>query len=219
MLKTKDLFSFDKSLAGEHLSKFEYPWQALGSIPLIILKIGSLLSESEYNEVYPSVWIHKSVVVAPTAFVAAPAVIGENSEIRHCAFIRGSVLVGKNCVIGNSTEIKNSILFDGVQVPHFNYVGDSILGCKAHMGAGAVTSNVKSDKSRVSVFFGGEKIETGLRKLGAMIGDYTEIGCNCVLNPGTIIGKNSQIYPLSSVRGTVEHNRIYKSADTIVIKE
>ncbi len=219
MLKTKDLFSFDKSLAGEELSKFEYPWQALGSIPLIIMKIGSLLSDKEYNEVYPSVWIHKSVVVAPTAFIAAPAIIGEESEIRNCAFIRGSVLVGKNCIIGNSTEIKNSILFDRVQVPHFNYVGDSILGFGAHMGAGAVTSNVKGNKSKVSVFFGEEKFETGLRKLGAMIGDGAEIGCNCVLNPGTVIGRNTQIYPLSSVRGAVESNCIYKSVDTIVTKQ
>lgn len=218
MLRTKDLFTLDKTLAGEYLSRFNYPWFVLESIAEIIKKIGKALSKEEYDEISPCVWIHKSAKVDKTASVSPPAIIGENSEVRHCAFIRGSVLVGKNCVIGNSTEVKNSIIFDGVQIPHYNYVGDSILGYKAHLGAGAITSNVKSDKTKVSVRCDGEKIETELKKFGAMVGDYAEIGCNCVLNPGTIIGRNSNVYPLSSVRGTVKENSIYKSAEKIVTK-
>lgn len=217
MLKTKELFSLDKTLAGEYLSHFEYPWQALKGIKEAIEKIGAGLSE-EYTEISPCVWVHESVNIAPTAFIGAPAIIGEGTEIRHCAFIRGSAIIGKNCVIGNSTEVKNAIIFDSVQIPHYNYVGDSILGYKAHVGAGAITSNVKSDKSLIAVKFGAEKIETGLKKFGAMIGDYVEIGCNSVLNPGTVIGKNSNIYPLSSVRGTVPENSIFKGMNNIVTK-
>ncbi|MBQ8504006.1 MAG: UDP-N-acetylglucosamine pyrophosphorylase [Clostridia bacterium] len=218
MLKTKDLFSLDKTLAGEYLSRFNFPWFVLEAITEIIRKIGKDLPEEEYDEVSSMVWVHKKALISPSAYIAAPAIICEGAEIRQGAFIRGSVLIGKDCVVGNSTEVKNSILFDGVQVPHYNYVGDSILGYKAHLGAGAVTSNVKSDKTNVAVRCDGEKIETGLRKFGAIIGDNAEIGCNSVLNPGTVIGKNSVVYPLSSVRGTVKENSIYKAADKIVEK-
>ena len=219
MLKTKELLSLDKSLAGELLSSFTYPWQALSSIKGFILEIGKSLPEDEYTSPAENVWIHKSAVVAPTAYIGAPCIIGENTEVRHCAFIRGSALIGKNCVVGNSTEIKNAILFDNVQVPHYNYVGDSILGYKSHMGAGSVTSNVKSDKTLVVLRSEGERYETGLKKFGAVLGDYVEVGCNSVLNPGTVIGRNTNIYPLSSVRGEIPADSIYKSAEKIVYKE
>ncbi len=218
MLRTKDLFSLDKTLAGEYLARFNFPWFVLDSVGEIIKKIGRDLPESDYTQTAENVWVHKSATVSDSASVNGPAIVGEGTEVRQGAFIRGSALIGKNCVVGNSTEIKNSILFDGVQVPHYNYVGDSILGYKAHLGAGAITSNVKSDKTYVRVYCEGEKIETGLRKFGAIIGDFAEIGCNSVLNPGTVIGKNSTVYPLSSVRGTVKENSIYKSSDTIVDK-
>lgn len=219
MLETKELLSLDKSLAGEFLSSFTYPWQALSSIKAFIFETGKSLSKEDYTSPAENVWIHKSAMVAPTAYIGAPCIIGENTEVRHCAFIRGSALIGKSCVVGNSTEIKNAILFDNVQVPHYNYVGDSILGYRAHMGAGSVTSNVKSDKSLVALRSGDERYETGLKKFGAILGDCVEVGCNSVLNPGTVIGRNTNIYPLSSVRGEIPADSIYKSAEKIVTKE
>ena len=218
MIKTTDLYDLRKTLAGEYLEGFEYPWQALAGIKNLILTLGPALGE-EYTERDPQVWVHKTAKIAPTAFLGAPCIIGAETEVRHCAFIRGSALVGEKCVVGNSVELKNVILFDGVQVPHFNYVGDSILGYKAHMGAGAVTSNVKSDKTLVVVKNGEEKIETGLKKFGAMLGDHVEVGCNSVLNPGTVVGKNSNIYPTSCVRGVVPADSIWKTGGVIVNKE
>jgi NDP-sugar pyrophosphorylase family protein len=218
IMKTKNLYDLSRSAAGEYLSAFEYPWQALSGIKNLILDLGSKLGD-DYTEREPGVWVHNTAQVAPTAFLGAPCIIGAGTEVRHCAFIRGSALVGENCVVGNSVELKNVILFDDVQVPHFNYVGDSILGYKAHMGAGSVTSNVKSDKTLVVVKNGREKIETGLKKFGAMVGDFVEVGCNSVLNPGTVVGKNSNIYPLSCVRGAVPSNSIWKTGGVIVEKE
>ena len=204
------------TIAGEYLKGYEYPWQALAGISDLITALGKNLG-GEYREISERVWVHKSAKVAPTAHIGAPAIIGAGTEVRHCAFIRGSALVGENCVVGNSTELKNVILFDGVQVPHYNYVGDSILGYKAHMGAGSITSNVKSDKSNV-VIHAEEDIPTGLKKVGAMLGDNVEVGCNSVLNPGTVIGRGSSVYPLSSVRGAVPANSIYKAKGKIVTK-
>ena len=217
MLTTPDLFDLSHSLAGSYLAGFIYPWQALSGIKSLILDLGSKLDES-YVETAPQVWVHKTAVVAPTAFLGAPCIIGPNTEIRHCAFIRGSALVGENCVVGNSVELKNVILFDNVQVPHFNYVGDSILGYKSHMGAGAVTSNVKSDYSLVVVKNGAEQIPTGLKKFGAMLGDFVEVGCNSVLNPGTVIGRNSNVYPTSCVRGVIPEKCIWKTGGVVVNK-
>lgn len=218
MLKVTELYDLNHTLAGTYLAQFEYPWQALSGIKNLITELGSRLGE-EYTEVSPMVWVHKTATVAPTAYLGAPCIIGANSEVRHCAFIRGSALVGEKCVVGNSTELKNVILFDNVQVPHYNYVGDSILGYKAHMGAGSVTSNVKSDRTLVAVRCGDEKIDTGLKKFGAMLGDGVEVGCNSVLNPGTVVGRNSNVYPLSSVRGTVPENSIFKTGGIIVSKK
>ena len=217
MLSTHQLFDLNHSLAGSYLAGFDYPWQALKGIKDLILKLGSALGE-EYTEVTPTVWVHNTDVVAPTAYLGAPCIIGAGTEIRHCAFIRGSALVGENCVVGNSVELKNVILFDNVQVPHYNYVGDSILGYKSHMGAGAVTSNVKSDKTPVTVKNGDEKIETGLKKFGAMLGDWVEVGCNSVLNPGTVIGPHSNVYPTSCVRGFVPEHSIWKNSGVVVKK-
>lgn len=217
MLKTAVLYDLSHSLAGEYLSGFEYPWQALKGIKELILSLGEQLGE-EYVEITPQVWLHKTAVVAPTAYLGAPCIIGAGTEVRHCAYVRGSALVGENCVVGNSVELKNVILFDGVQVPHYNYVGDSILGYKAHMGAGSVTSNVKSDKSLVVVKAEGEQIPTGLKKFGAMLGDYVEVGCNSVLNPGTVIGRNSNVYPTSCVRGVIAEGCIWKNDGTVVKK-
>ena len=217
MLTTLQLYDLNHSLAGDYLAGFEYPWQALSGIKNLILNLGPALSE-EYEEVSPTVWVHKTATVAPTAYLGAPCIIGASTEIRHCAFIRGSALVGENCVVGNSVELKNVILFDNVQVPHFNYVGDSILGYKSHMGAGAVTSNVKSDQTLVVVKNGDEKIATGLKKFGAMLGDHVEVGCNSVLNPGTVIGSHSNVYPTSCVRGMVPENSIWKNTGIIVKK-
>lgn len=212
---TDNLLDLSHTLAGEYLKSFEYPWQALGGIKELIIKLGPALPP-EYREVSPGVWIHRDAKIAPTAYIGAPAIIGGGTEVRHCAFIRGSALVGEGCVVGNSAELKNVILFDNVQVPHYNYVGDSILGYRAHMGAGSITSNVKADKSLVAVKCGDKKIETGLKKFGAILGDFAEIGCNCVLNPGTVIGRNTSIYPLTSVRGVYPSDSIVKSADKIV---
>ena len=217
MYNTCELYDFSHSLAGEYLSGFDYPWQALKGIQDMILSLGRTLGE-EYTEISPTVWVHKTATVAPTAYLGAPCIIGAGTEVRHCAFIRGSALVGKNCVVGNSVELKNVILFDNVQVPHFNYVGDSILGYKSHMGAGSVTSNVKSDSSLVTVKDGNARMETGLKKFGATLGDYVEVGCNSVLNPGTVVGKHSNIYPTSCVRGVVPENSIWKTGGVVVKK-
>ena len=217
MLNTLQLYDLSHSLAGEYLAGFEYPWQALKGIKDLILTLGPALGE-EFEEVAPTVWVHKTATVAPTAYLGAPCIIGANTEVRHCAYIRGSALVGENCVVGNSVELKNVILFDNVQVPHYNYVGDSILGYKSHMGAGAVTSNVKSDKTLVVVKNGDEKIETGLKKFGAMLGDFVEVGCNSVLNPGTVIGRHSNVYPTSCVRGMIPENSIWKNSGAVVKK-
>lgn len=207
--KTAELFDFSHSLAGEELRKTEYPFEILGDISRIICELGATLSEEEFDLVGENVWIAKSATVAPSAFIAGPCIIGKNTEVRHCAFIRGSALVGDGCVVGNSTELKNVILFDGVQVPHYNYVGDSVLGHKAHMGAGSITSNVKSDKTLV-VIKCDSPVETNRKKVGAFLGDFAEIGCSSVLNPGTVIGRCASVYPLSSVRGCVPENGIYK---------
>ena len=215
MLKTAELYDMSHTLAGAYLSGFEYPWQALKGIKELILALGPTLGE-DYTEVSPTVWVHKTAAVAPTAFLGAPCIIGPETEVRHCAFIRGSALVGEHCVVGNSVELKNVILFDNVQTPHYNYVGDSILGYKSHMGAGSITSNVKSDKTLVVVKNGEEKIETGRKKMGAILGDFVEVGCNSVLNPGTILGRRSSVYPTSCVRGTVEADHIYKDKDHII---
>ena len=217
MLKTHDLLDLSRSMAGEYLKDFEYPWQALKGISALILSLGPQLGD-EYEEISSEVWVHKTATVAPTAFLGAPCIIGAGTEVRHCAFIRGSALVGENCVVGNSVELKNVILFDAVQVPHYNYVGDSILGYKSHMGAGSLTSNVKSDKTLVVVKDGSEQIPTGLKKFGAILGDCVEVGCNSVLNPGTVVGRNSNIYPTSCVRGTVPENSIWKTGGNIVAK-
>ena len=217
MLTTQQLYDLSHSLAGRYLAGFEYPWQALKGIKDLILSLGPTLGE-DYTEVSPAVWVHNTATVAPTAYLGAPCIIGAGTEVRHCAFIRGSALVGENCVVGNSVELKNVILFDNVQVPHYNYVGDSILGYKSHMGAGAVTSNVKSDKTLVTVKNGDEKIETGLKKFGAMLGDFVEVGCNSVLNPGTVIGRHSNVYPTSCVRGMIPENSIWKNTGAVVKK-
>ena len=208
-IKVKDLFDLTHTRAADMLEACEYPWEALGKIKETVLAIGSTLDPQKYDQPKEGVWIAKSASIAPTASIAAPCIIGEDTEVRPGAFLRGSILVGDGCVVGNSTELKNCILFDGVQVPHYNYVGDSILGYMAHMGAGAVTSNVKGDKKNV-VVHGEDAYETGRKKIGAMLGDYAEIGCNSVLNPGTVIGRDSQVYPLSSVRGVVPARCIVK---------
>ena len=218
MLKTAQLYDLEHTLAKAYLEQFEYPWQALKGIKDLILELGAVLGE-DYAQVSPDVWVHKTAKVAPTAFIGAPSIIGANTEVRHCAYIRGSALVGENCVVGNSVELKNVILFDNVQVPHYNYVGDSILGYKSHMGAGSLTSNVKSDQTLVTVRNGEERIETGLKKFGAALGDFVEVGCNSVLNPGTVVGRHSNIYPTSCVRGVVPEYSIWKNDGRIVKKE
>jgi len=218
MLRTTDLYDFSHSLAGDYLSQWEYPWQALSGIRDLICTLGPRLGP-DYREISPQVWVHRSATVAPTAFLGAPCIIGPETEVRHCAFIRGSALVGSGCVVGNSVELKNVILFDRVQVPHFNYVGDSILGYRSHMGAGSLTSNVKSDQAKVVIKDGSERFPTGLKKVGAMLGDHVEVGCNSVLNPGTVVGPNTNIYPMSCVRGTVPGGSILKTGGVIVRKE
>lgn len=216
--KIKNLYNLEETIASKIFEGAIYPWEVLPKISDFIIELGNTLDKEEYEKIGEDVWIAKSATVAPTAYIKGPAIIGKNAEIRHCAFIRGKAIVGEECVVGNSTELKNVILFNKVQVPHYNYVGDSILGYKSHMGAGSITSNVKSDKKLVVIKKENEKIETGLKKVGAMIGDGVEIGCGCVLNPGTVIGKNSNIYPLSSVRKTVPENSIYKNQNEIVEK-
>ena len=217
MLTIPKLYDLQHTIAADYLSKFTYPWEALKGIKELILQLGETLNKDDFLEIAPTVWVHKTAKVFPSAYLGAPCIIGAGTEVRHCAFIRGSALVGENCVVGNSTELKNVILFDNVQVPHYNYVGDSILGYKAHMGAGSITSNVKSDKSLV-VIHCDPPIPTGIKKVGAMLGDNVEVGCNSVLNPGTVIGRNSNVYPTSCVRGVVPANSIYKKNDTIVTK-
>ncbi len=218
-IRTNELFDLSKSIAAPLLRECEFPWQALPKIRDFILSVGPNLPKDEYDDMGNNVWIAKNVSVHPNAVICGPTIISAGTEIRPGAFIRGNIVIGKNCVIGNSCELKNSIVFDKVQIPHFNYIGDSILGYCSHTGAGAITSNVKSDRTLVKVSDGTERIETGLKKFGAMIGDHVEVGCNSVLNPGTIIGRNSNIYPLSSVRGTVPENSIFKSSDNIVSKK
>ena len=215
MYKTNELFDLSKTRAADLLRECEYPWQALDKIGETILKIGAALSSEEFSHPKEDVWIAKDAVVYPTAWINGPCIIDSGAEVRHGAFIRGNALVGKNCVVGNSVELKNVILFDNVQTPHYNYVGDSILGYKAHMGAGSITSNVKSDKLLVVVKDGAEQVETGRKKVGAMLGDGVEVGCNSVLNPGSVIGRGSRVYPLSSVRGTVPAASIYKRSGDI----
>jgi NDP-sugar pyrophosphorylase family protein len=215
MYTIQALFDLSHTKAASYLEGFTYPWEALAGIRDMIIDMGKALSSEEYEERSPQVWVHKTAQVAPTAFLGAPCIIGAHSEIRHCAYIRGSALVGEHCVVGNSVELKNVILFDNVQTPHYNYVGDSILGYKSHMGAGSITSNVKSDKTLVTVHGNGEEIETGIKKFGAMLGDHVEVGCNSVLNPGTVIGRNCSIYPLSCVRGVVPENHIWKTGGVL----
>lgn len=212
------LFDLDQTIAADLFRNQAYPWKVLPLISDFIMALGSQLSFEEYDLVRKNVWVAKSAKIAPTAYIHGPAIIGKNAEIRHCAYIRGSVIIGENCVVGNSTELKNVILFNNVQVPHYNYVGDSILGYRSHMGAGSITSNVKSDKTLVSIKLDDKKIQTGLKKVGAFLGDYVEVGCNSVLNPGTVVGRYSNVYPLSSVRGVVPANSIYKKAGDIANK-
>lgn len=216
-IKIKDLYSLEETIAAPLLETVEYPWEALPKISAFIKELGESLSSDLYEKRGEDIWVAKSAKIAPTASLNGPLIIDEDAEIRHCAFIRGNAIVGKGAVVGNSTELKNVILFNMVQVPHYNYVGDSILGYKSHMGAGSITSNVKSDKKLV-VVKGDEKYETGLKKFGAMLGDHVEVGCGSILNPGTVIGRNCNIYPLSSVRGVVKENSIYKKAGEVVEK-
>ena len=217
-LMIKSLLDLNQTIAAEVFEECNYPWEVLAKIKEEILRIGNSLSEDEYLRAGEDVWIARSAKVASSASITGPAIIGKEAEVRHCAFIRGNAIVGEGAVVGNSTELKNVILFNKVQVPHYNYVGDSILGYKAHMGAGAITSNVKSDKTLVTVRAGEEKLESGLKKFGAILGDNVEVGCNSVLNPGTVLGRNSNIYPLSMVRGFVKEGSIYKKAGEIVAK-
>ncbi len=215
MLTIQNLYDLEHTLAKDYLAGFTYPWEALKGIKELILSLGPNLGD-DYEEVSSEVWVHKTAKVMPSAYLGAPCIIGPNTEVRHGAFIRGSALVGADCVVGNSCELKNVILFDHVQTPHYNYVGDSILGYYSHMGAGSITSNVKSDKQLVVVHNGNENIETGLKKFGAMLGDRVEVGCNSVLNPGTVIGRDSRVYPTSCVRGVVPEKSIYKKDDTVL---
>ncbi len=214
-----ELYDTAKTMAGTYLAEYTYPWEVLPHIGEIIGKLGAELPQEEYEKLGEEIWIHKSVELPPTATIKGPAIIGKGTEVRPGAFIRGNVLVGEGAVVGNSTELKNVILFDGVQVPHYNYVGDSILGYKSHMGAASLTSNVKSDKTLVKVHAEDGDVETGLKKFGAMLGDFVEVGCGSVLNPGTVIGAHSNIYPLSSVRGGVNPHSIFKQGGVIVEKE
>ena len=219
MIKTCDLYDLSHTLAAPLLEGTEYPWEALGGIGEFILSVGPTLPASEYDHPQENVWIARDAEIYPNTYIKGPCIIGRGTEVRPGAFIRGNALVGDGCVVGNSTELKNVILFDNVQVPHYNYVGDSILGYKAHMGAGSITSNVKSDKTLVVVRDGAASVETGRKKIGALLGDRVEVGCNSVLNPGTVVGRDSMIYPLSAVRGTIPANSIYKAKDDIIQKK
>lgn len=217
--KISNLYDLEQTIAKDLFSGLTYPWEALAKISDFIKEIGPKLDPQRYEQRGENIWVAKSARLAPTAFLNGPLIIDEDAEIRHCAFVRGSAIVGKSSVVGNSTELKNVVIFNSVQVPHYNYVGDSILGYKSHMGAGSITSNVKSDKTLVVVKDGTEEVETGLKKFGAMLGDYVEVGCNSVLNPGTVIGRHSNVYPLSSVRGVVPANSIYKNRNEVVGKQ
>ena len=219
MYEIKELLNLDKTIAAKLFEGKTYPWEALDGIKSFILELGETLSADEYDHPEEGVWIAKDAKIFPSAYIGAPCIIDHGAEVRHCAFIRGSAIVGKNAVVGNSAELKNVVLFDNVQVPHYNYVGDSILGYKAHMGAGSITSNVKSDKTLVTVHIPDAPIETGRKKFGAILGDNVEVGCNSVLNPGTVVGRCSNIYPVSCVRGVVPANSIYKAKDNIVAKK
>ncbi len=217
--RVKNLYNLNETIAAELLKSVEYPWEALKGISGFIRKIGPSLDPAVYEKRGEDIWVAKSARVAPTAFLNGPLIIDEEAEIRHCAFIRGSAIVGKGSVVGNSTELKNVVVFNQVQVPHYNYVGDSVLGYNSHMGAGSITSNVKSDKTLVVVKGKETQIETGLKKFGAMLGDFVEVGCNSVLNPGTVVGRHTNIYPLSMVRGVVPGNSVYKNKNEVVPKE
>lgn len=217
--KISNLYDLEQTIAKDLFEGATYPWEVLGRISDFIRELGPKLDTDRFEQRGEDIWVAKSANVAPTAFLNGPLIIDEEAEIRHCAFVRGSAIVGRGCVIGNSTELKNVVIFNSVQVPHYNYVGDSVLGYKSHMGAGSITSNIKSEKTLVAVKDGTEKIETGLKKIGAMLGDYVEVGCNSVLNPGTVIGRGSNIYPLSSVRGVVPANSIYKNRSEVAEKQ
>lgn len=217
--KISKMYNLEETIAKDLFEGLTYPWEALPKISEFIVKLGESLDSEVYEKRGENIWVAKSAKVAPTAFLNGPLIIDEEAEIRHCAFVRGNAIVGKGCVVGNSTELKNVVLFNSVQVPHYNYVGDSILGYKSHMGAGSITSNVKSDKTLVVVKDGKEEIKTGLKKFGAMLGDYVEVGCNSVLNPGSVIGSHTNIYPLSMVRGVVPERSIYKNKNEVVTME
>ena len=216
MYKIDELLDLSHTIAAPLFEGRTYPWEVLGEIKAFILALGPTLPKDAYDEVSEGVWIARDAAVFPSAYIGAPCIIDHGAEVRHCAFIRGSAIVGKNCVVGNSVELKNALLFDGVQTPHYNYVGDSVLGYKSHMGAGSITSNVKSDKTLVVVKNGGERMETGLKKFGAILGDFVEVGCNSVLNPGCVIGRRSSVYPTSSVRGVVPQDSIFKAPGDVV---
>lgn len=218
-LKNKELFDLEETIAAKLFEETEYPWEVLPKIEEFILEVGPTLPEEEYEDWGNQIWVAKSAKLAPTTFLNGPVIVGKNAELRHCCFIRGKAVIGEGAVVGNSTELKNVVLFNKVQVPHYNYVGDSILGYKAHMGAGSITSNVKSDKTLVNILTEEGRIETGLKKMGAVLGDHVEVGCNSVLNPGTVVGSHTNIYPLSSVRGYVKANSIYKKQGEVVEKQ
>ena len=218
-VKISELFSLEESLAGEYLKQLTYPWEALTGIHDLILEIGPKLPKDRYEEVSENVWVAKSAKVFPSAYLGAPCIIGENTQVRHCAFVRGDALVGDNCVVGNSCELKNVIIFNNSEVPHYNYVGDAILGFHAHMGAGSITSNIRSDRKNIIVHGHERSYETGRRKIGALIGDWAEIGCNAVLNPGTIVGQKSMVYPTTCARGIIPSNSIVKDNGEVIPKE